>query len=89
MDFTIKRTNRDYVLIRKNGTYEQHAHFKRRSGAEKAITLIKLMVIPKSEYFRIALKRLLTEEEYSQLRVKPVKDRYYNVGKKVRRVGCK
>lgn len=85
MRFTIKRTTRDYVVIRVNGEYEQHSHFKSKSGARKMIELIEHNKLPDKKYFRIAAKRLLTEEEYDSL-VGSKKQKYYNVNKVNRRV---
>lgn len=79
MKLIIKRTSRDYVVVRVGGEYKNHAHFKRRSGAEKIIKLIDKRMLPNNEYFKTAAKRLLTEEEYNQLRVKKSKPNYVNV----------
>ena len=85
MRFTIKKTSRDYVVIRINGEYQQHAHFKKSSGARKIIELIEHGKLPTKKYFIDAAKRLLTEEEFEQLRGGK-KQKYYNVNRGTRRV---
>lgn len=79
MSFTIISTTHDYVVIRVNGEYEQHSHFKRKSGALKLIELIRMGLMPKKPYFIKAAKRLLTEEEFKQLKIKRKKPDYVNV----------
>jgi len=79
MKFTIKRTTRDVVVVRVGGEYEQHAHFKKYSGARKIIELIQHGKMPTKKYFIIAAKRLLTEEEFEQLQGTK-KPKYYNRG---------
>mgnify|MGYP005996590619 CR=1 FL=1 len=81
MKLVIKRTSRDYLVIRVGGTYEQHAHFKSRKGAEQLIELIHKNRMPTKKYFIVAAKRLLTEEEFNNLTVKK-KRNYYNVAVK-------
>ena len=81
MELVIKRTSRDYLVIRKDGAYEQHAHFKRLDGAEKLIDLINKNRMPTERYFQVAIKRLLTPEEIEQLVYKKKKS-YYNVAAK-------
>ena len=79
MRFTIKRTSHDYVVIRVNGTYEQHSHFRSKSGARKIIELLTHNKMPTKKYFITAAKRLLTEEEFDQLQGSK-KQKYYNRG---------
>lgn len=79
MRFTIKKTSHDYIVIRINGEYKQHSHFRSKSGARKIIELIEHGKMPTKKYFIIAAKRLLTEEEFEQLRGCK-KQRYYNQG---------
>lgn len=85
MRFTIKKTSHDHVVIRINGEYSQHAHFRSNSGARKIIELIMHNKRPTKKYFITAAKRLLTDEEFEQLKGGR-KQKYYNVGKKARRV---
>ena len=79
MRFTIKRTSHDYVVIRIGGTYDQHSHFRNKSGARKIIELLTHNQLPTKKYFKDAAKRLLTEEEYKQLKGGK-KQKYYNRG---------
>lgn len=79
MRFTIKRTSHDYVVIRVNGEYEQHSHFRSKSGARKIIELLQHNKMPTKKYFITAAKRLLTEEEFNQLQGSK-KQKYYNRG---------
>lgn len=79
MRFTIKRTTHDYVVIRVNGEYDQHSHFNSKSGAKKIIELIEHKKLPTKKYFRVAARRLLTEEEYNKL-VGNKKQKYCNQG---------
>ena len=79
MRFTIKRTSHDYVVIRVEGEYDQHSHFKSKSGARKIIELIEHGKRPTKKYFVIAARRLLTEEEFEQLQSSG-KPKYYNKG---------
>ena len=76
-DFEIKKTRRDFVLIR-IGT-DKHSHFRTSDGAEKALNFIRDEVKPFNRYFDTALKRILTEDEYKRLRT-PSKQKYINRG---------
>lgn len=67
--------NRPWLIVRVGGTYEQHAHLKTRKDAERVRALIDAGRYPYSKEYRVALSRLLTEEEYRGLKKKP---RYYN-----------
>lgn len=80
--FDIKQNSRGYIVIRVGGDYRQHSHHKTLRSCREVIKLIELGKLPKSKYLRGSCKRLLTEEEYSQL--KPSKQRYYNVNKGAR-----
>ena len=76
-DFEIFRTNRHYIIKRKNGEYHQHSHTQTRDGCEKLLRLIVKGLLPKDDYFKQAAKRILTEEEYNSLKVKE-RQRYFN-----------
>lgn len=82
VEFEIKRNSRGYIVIRKDGTYNQHSHHKTLKSCHDLIKLIECSKVPKSRYLKGSCKRILTEEEYSQLR--PSKQMYYNVNKGVR-----
>lgn len=75
------KMNRQYLLKREHGDYDQHAHFFTKKEAVQCRKLIDAMVYPRQKKFLIAMKRILTEEEFKMLNKKP---RYYNVNKGVR-----
>jgi len=83
IEFYIKRTSRDYIVIRKNGEYSQHAHISTINGCNRLIYLIDNNLLPTSKYLQDSCRRLLTEDEYTKLKQK--KQRYYNVNKGVRK----
>jgi hypothetical protein len=86
IDFEIKKdSNRGYIVIRVNGSYEQHAHVSSMNGARLLINIIHKGMLPESDYLKTSCRRLLTDIEYSKLRRK--KQRYVNVNKCVRRCG--
>lgn len=77
MEFiVIKDSTRGYVVKRKSGCYEQHAHLSSLNGCRQLIYYINKGLLPKSSYLQGSCKRLLTEVEYAGLK-KP-KQRYYN-----------
>lgn len=83
--YKIKKTCRDYVVIREGGEYSQHSHFKSINGAKKVISLIRDERLPKSYYLLTAAIRLVDDGEYrdkliSLRNVKKNKGikRYYN-----------
>ena len=76
--------NRPYLLVRENGTYGQHAHMRNRKDAEKIRQLIDANRYPYCEEYKIAMKRLLTEEEFKKLKKK---QKYININKGVKRNG--
>lgn len=76
-----KLPKRKRMLIREGGTYDQHAHFLCKKDAENVRRLIDANKYPYNKKYKIAMQRLLTEEEFKKLRKK---QRYYNVGKKIK-----
>ena len=80
MELVIKKSTRDYVVIRVNGEYNQHSHYKDKRAALRLIETIEKGKKPNNLYDQVAAKRLLTKEEYEQLRVCRRKQMYYNVG---------
>lgn len=76
------KMKRSWLLKREGGEYEQHAHFYTRREAECCRRLIDSYKYPRETKYRIAVKRLLTEEELKKLNKK---QRYYNVNKGKRR----
>ena len=81
IELTIENRTKDCVVIRKNGTYGQHSHFKNEEDMKKFLELFEKNRMPQTKYNITAMKRLLTEEEFGQLTGKR-KQRYYNVGTK-------
>ena len=77
-EFIIYNTNRDYVLIRKNGEYGQHSHFDRFSGAKLLVDLFYKKVLPYNPYFREAMERICYEKEIKHFKEAKKKQRYYN-----------
>ncbi|MDF2543473.1 MAG: hypothetical protein K0S47_3191 [Herbinix sp.] len=82
IEFEIKQNSRGFIVVRKGGLYSQHSHHKTLRSCHELIKLIKCGKLPKSKYLRGSCQRLLTEEEYQQLRES--KQQYYNVNK-----GCR
>lgn len=80
--FDIKRNSRGFILVRAGGEYKQHSHHKTLKSCHDLIKLIEVNKLPKSKWLRGSCGRLLTWEEYNQLR--PSKQMYYNVNKGVR-----
>ena len=70
-----KCCDRPWLLVRENGKYSQHAHMKTKSDAINVRTLIDSGKYPYKKEFKIAMQRLLTEEEFKKLKKK---QRYFN-----------
>ena len=62
-----KKSKRHWVLYREGGTREQHSHFYTKSNAMYCRKLIDKNCLPISEEYQIAVRRLLTDKEYSML----------------------
>ena len=73
--FRIIKTNRDYILIRTDLDYKNHAHFKNIQGAKLCKDLFYKQQIPYKRYFRGSMKRITTDEEYSQFSNQKPKDK--------------
>lgn len=69
---------RPWLIKREGGKYGQHAHMHSKRDAEKVRNLIDIGKRPYSKDFLIAAKRLLTEEEFKQLKKK---SRHHNAHK--------
>lgn len=74
--------DRPWLLKREHGEYSQHAHFYTRKEAECCRKLIDAGKFPRDKKYRIAMARILTEEEFRMLNKK---QRYYNQNCGVRR----
>ena len=66
---------RPWLIVREDGEYEQHAHLRTKQEALKVRNLIDRWVYPYNKNYKIAIQRLLTEEEFKSLNKK---DRYFN-----------
>ena len=77
-DFKILKSKRDSVLIRKGLEYKNHSHFRRRDGCYTLMSLYRRKLIPKRRYYREAMQRITTEEEYLNFTQKANKSKYYN-----------
>lgn len=77
-----KLTKRKRILIREGGAYEQHAHFLCKKDAENVRRLIDSNKYPYNKKYKLAMKRILTEEEFKSLNRKPM---YRNVNKGIAR----
>lgn len=55
---------RSWLLKREGGCYEQHAHFYTKKETIKCRELIDLGKYPRDKKYKLAMQRLLTEEEY-------------------------
>lgn len=76
------KMERAWLLKREHGKYEQHAHFYTKKEALNCRRLIDNNKYPRDKKYKLAMQRLLTEEEFKKLNKK---QRYYNVNKGVRR----
>ena len=76
-----KGQERPYLLKREDGEYDQHAHFFKKEEAIPCRKIIDKKEYPRDEKYKIAVKRILTEEEFKRLNKKP---HYINVNKGVR-----
>lgn len=78
--FKLAQTARGYIAINEQGGYENHAHFDSESGARQCLELIRKGLLPKSEYFKKAARRLIGDEGYCDL-IDCKKQRYININK--------
>lgn len=58
---------RPWLLVRVGGEYSQHAHLKTKKDAVKLRNLLDKNLMPYSEEFKTAARRLLSEKEYKKL----------------------
>lgn len=72
---------RPWLLVREGGDYSQHAHLKSKNDCIKVRHLIDINKYPYNSEYKIAMKRLLTEEEFKSL---DKKQRYYNSNRGIR-----
>lgn len=77
-----KLPKRKWLLKREGGAYEQHAHFLCKKDAENVRRLIDGNKYPYNKKYKIAMQKILTEEEFKKLKRK---QRYFNVNKGIRK----
>ena len=77
-----KLPKRKWLLKREGGAYEQHAHFLCKKDALNVRRLIDSKKYPYNKKYKIAMQRILTEEEFKSLNSKPM---YRNVNKGIAR----
>lgn len=82
-NFKILQTGRDFIVANTHLKYKNHAHFRKLKDIYKFINIINKGLLPRSFYWKEAARRLLSVEEYGQLRDKR-KPRYVNINKGVR-----
>lgn len=69
------RMERPWLIVREHGAYEQHAHMHTRKDAESVRRLIDCGRYPHCREYKMAMQRLLSEEEFKAL---DKKQRYFN-----------
>lgn len=75
----------DFVVARRGLPHNYHSHFKKFAGAKQLIELYNKHLIPHNEYFRIAMRRITTDEEWERFTPQAEKQKYYNSNKGIRR----
>lgn len=76
--FKVIQTKSDFVVRNIELDENHHSHFHNLEGAKLAIDLIKKGLLPSKTWWRIALKRLLTDEEFERLEPDR-RQKYHNV----------
>lgn len=76
------KMHRQRLLKREYGDYSQHAHFYTRKEALECRKLIDMNKYPREKKYKIAMQRILTEDEFKRL---DKKQRYRNINKGLRR----
>jgi len=69
--YEIVQTHRNYVVRRKSnhgGTYEQHSHFKKLEHAKSFLKIIDKGLMPRSQYWMEAARRIMSEDEFNNLK---------------------
>lgn len=62
--FKVLAVKEGIVVIRRHGSYTQHAHFEELKTARIVIKLINNNVVPESSYLIESIRRLLTVKEF-------------------------
>lgn len=88
MRFSIVQTkDGKHRVTRTDMPGDMHTHIDTEDTAKLFVKLLRCGILPDSVRLQESARRVTTEKEYSQLRPKgEKKQRYYNVGKKARRV---
>lgn len=83
LDIKYKPTckERPWLIVRAGGEYEQHAHMHTKKEAMLVRNIIDRWVYPYNKNLKIAVRRLLTEEEFKSL---DKKQRYFNSNKELK-----
>lgn len=69
-----KCQERPWLVARVGGKYEQHAHMHTKKEAKLVRNIIDMWMYPYNKNLKIAVKRILTEEEFKSL---DKKQRYF------------
>ena len=83
-NYTVKKTSHDFVVINNKLSYEHHSHFTTKKGALRVLELIEKKILPSDNWWKEAVRRLLTDEEFAQLSPNK-RNGYYNIPKAQRR----
>ena len=81
MSLHFKEVKDGYIVYRKGS--EKHTHFSSKHGARKFLYLMNKGLLPNSPYFVESARRVLTEDEFNNLKVKH-KQKYHNVNRGVK-----
>lgn len=71
----VKKVHTGWLVHRVGDT--SHSHYKHRSGANQLVKLYELGVMPRNAYHREAMRRVVTDEEWLNLK-ECGKQRYLN-----------
>ena len=77
----LSKLDRPWLIKREQGEYSQHAHMRTKKDALQVRKLIDCNKYPYCKDYKIAMQRLLTEEEFKKL---DKKQRYFNSQKGIR-----
>lgn len=78
----INSYKRPWLIKREGGEYEQHAHMRTKKDALKVKELIELNKYSDKRDYQIAIQRLLTINEFKNLKRKP---HYININKGIKK----
>lgn len=76
--FTVLKTSSSFIVRNDKLDYNHHSHFTNLKRAKRCIQLIDKRVLPQNYWWKEALRRLITEEEFENLRICK-REAYYNV----------